>query len=551
MSDDQLEAISDEAKFGPIGQVHEKELKLLMRDWRRGRADRSIWQALSDGYVMAFSVIVLGAMLVNAIIQAQSNAAACDTDGCVAARGLLPWAAVAAVLAITLAACHMFGPILASAAEGFWLMDGTADRRRLLAGRLVSAIVVAFAGGAVLAALVAALVGSSLVQVGLWALATGLGAAGLAALAAAEQGIERRWLVRLLQWLLGLLVVGTLSLLVLAAAGRVDAAHLPSLNLELELIVGGVGLVLLVVGGIVGYLRLRGIRRQRLTSGGALLSGMQGAAFALEFALIRDILVEHESRERGHVRPTRGSGKGATALVMRDVQRLWRYPKPLLMLALSAVAPYAVHALGMTTINVTISAIVLMIALVPFMNQLRVMSRTKGLQRCFPFSAAKVRQACMVVPGVLALVWGGAISPAFLGVAGGAQGSVYEAITSSLVAALGGFLGAVRWISAKPASYQGPLVTTGFGAMPPGLMFSMLRGIDMIALVTLPLVLGLPLWVSILIAAIAFSILSSGMDRESMMDQQEESKRILAEQKAAQAGLAADRKKIQVQRNKR
>ncbi|MEZ5087091.1 MAG: DUF6297 family protein [Tessaracoccus sp.] len=550
MSDDQLDQISDAERFGPVGEVHERELKLLMRDWRRGRADRSIWQALSDGYVMAFSVIVLGAMLINSIWQAQSNAAACATGGCLAARGLLPWAAVAAVLAMTLAACHMFGPILASAAEGFWLMDGIADRRRLLAGRLVSAIIVAFIGGALLAALVAALVGSALPQVGLWALSAGLGAAGLAALAAAEQGLERRWVVRALQWLLGLLVVATLGLLVLAAAGQIEADQLPALNVELALIVGAVGLLLLILGSIFGYLRLRRIRRQRLTSGGALLSGMQGAAFALEFALIRDILVEHQSRERGHVRATRGAGSGTMALVMRDVQRLWRYPKPLLMLALSAVAPYAVHALGMTTINVTISAIVLMVALVPFMNQLRVMSRTKGLQRCFPFSVSQIRRACMVVPGVLALLWGAAIVPAFLGVAGGAQASAYESITSALVAALGGFLGAVRWISAKPASYQGPLVTTGFGAMPPGLMFSMLRGIDMIALVTLPLVLGLPLWVSLLIAAIAFSLLSSGMDRESMMDQQAEQKRLLEEQKAAQAGLGS-KKKIQVQRKKR
>lgn len=550
MSGETIDDAADLAKYGPIGEVHERELKLLMRDWRRGRADRSIWQALSDGYVMAFSVLVLGAMLVNAIWQAQSNAAGCSTGECMAARGLLPWAAVAGVLAMTLAACRMFGPILASAAEGFWLMDGTADRRRLLAGRLVSAIVVAFVGGAVLAALVAALVGASLPQVGLWALSAGLGAAGLAALAAAEQGLERRWVIRILQWLLGILVVGTLGLLVLAAAGRIQPSLLPALSVELALIVGAVGVVLLVVGGVFGYLRLRNIRRQRLTSGGALLSGMQGAAFALEFALIRDILVEHRSRERGHVRPTRGAGKGATALIMRDVQRLWRYPRSLLMLLLSAVVPYAVHALGMTTISVTIAAIVLMIALIPFMNQLRVMSRTKGLQRCFPFSATKVRQACMVVPGVLAVLWGGLIVPSFLGVAGGAQGTAYEAITSGLVAALGGFLGAVRWVSAKPASYQGPLVTTGFGAMPPGLMFSMLRGIDMIALVTLPLVLGLPLWVSLVIAGIAFSLLSSGLDRDSMMDQQAESKRLLEEQKAARDGLGAT-KKIQVQRNKR
>mgnify|MGYP003488335099 FL=1 len=77
-----------------VGVVDEKQLKLLMRDWRRGRADRRLWQALSDGYVMVFSIVVIGAMMVSSILQAQQTASICETAGCVAARGLLPWASV-------------------------------------------------------------------------------------------------------------------------------------------------------------------------------------------------------------------------------------------------------------------------------------------------------------------------------------------------------------------------------------------------------------------------------------------------------------------------
>ena len=58
-----------------VGVVDEKQLKLLMRDWRRGRADRNLWQALSDGYVMVFSIVVIGAMMVSSILQAQQTAA--------------------------------------------------------------------------------------------------------------------------------------------------------------------------------------------------------------------------------------------------------------------------------------------------------------------------------------------------------------------------------------------------------------------------------------------------------------------------------------------
>src|SRR5699024_8575564 len=123
-------------KFGEVGQADEKQLKLLMRDWRHGRADRNILQALQDAYVMVFGVVLIGAMLISSIIQAQQSVSGCETDSCLAARGLLPWAAVAAVLAFTLVASRMFGPIVASAAEGVWPMDAAVVRRKHLSGGL-------------------------------------------------------------------------------------------------------------------------------------------------------------------------------------------------------------------------------------------------------------------------------------------------------------------------------------------------------------------------------------------------------------------------------
>lgn len=534
-----------------VGVVDEKQLKLLMRDWRRGRADRNLWQALSDGYVMVFSIVVIGAMLVSSILQAQETAAVCDTDGCVAARGLLPWASVAGVLAFTLVVSRLFGPVAASAAEGFWLMDGPTDRRRILAGRLFGAIGAAGALGAAAGALIAALTGSGPVEIVIWALAGGLGAAGLIAFAAAEQGLDRHWIVTGVQWLIGAAAIGTMVLLVSGAAGWMDLGRLTLLAVELALIIAGVGLLLVVAAGFLAYRRLRNIKRQRLTSGGSLISGLQGAAFALEFALIRDILVEAKARQRGHVRPTRGLGHGTTALVMRDVQRLWRQPLPLVTLVATIVVPYAVQALGLAMLNPPISALVLLAALVPFMNSLRVLTRTKGLQRCFPFDPGQLRTAAMIVPAVLALLWTVGAFPAFLGVAGGVATDPVSAASAALVTGVAGLLGAVRWVSAKPADYSGPIVSTGVGAMPPGLMFSLLRGIDMVALITLPIVFNWPAWISLIIALIAFSLLRSGIDRDSLMDQQAEQKRMLEEERARRSGApAAGKQKIQVQRKR-
>lgn len=538
-------------RFGEIGQADERQLKLLMRDWRRGRADRNLLEAFQDAYVMVFAVVLIGAMLISAIVQAQASVATCDTQQCLAARGLLPWAAVASILAFTLVATRMFGPIVASAAEGFWLMDGPVDRRRLLTGRLVGALAASLAAGALFGALVAALTGSGLVNILIWAAAAGLGAFGLTAFAAAEQGVERRWITATLQWLVGAAAIVTLLALVAIAADWLPVEPLQEFSVEFAWIVAGAGLLLGLVSTVLAYFRLRNIRRQRLTSGSSLIAGMQGAAFAMDFALVRDILVEDKSKRKGHVRATRGVGLGTTALIMRDVQRLWRNPLPLVTWLASMVVPYAVQALGIAPLNPPISALVLMVALIGFCNSLRVLSRTKGLQRCFPFDPGKIKTATMVVPAALALVWGIATAPAFIGVLGGSRVGVIDGLTAALITALAGFLATIRWVSAKPADYGGPIVATGVAALPPGMIFSVIRGIDMVALVTLPIVFGWPAWISLGIAAIAFAFLRSGMDREAMMEQQAEQQKILAAEKAKRKGGAAPGSdKIKVQRRR-
>jgi hypothetical protein len=152
---------------------------------------------------------------------------------------------------------------------------------------------------------------------------------------------------------------------------------------------------------------------------------------------------------------------------------------------------------------------------------------------------------------VLALLWTVGAFPAFLGVAGGVATDPVSAASAALVTGVAGLLGAVRWVSAKPADYSGPIVSTGVGAMPPGLMFSLLRGIDMVALITLPIVFNWPAWISLIIALIAFSLLRSGIDRDSLMDQQAEQKRMLEEERARRSGApAAGKQKIQVQRKR-
>ena len=527
------------------GQADERQLELLMGDWRRGRTTRNIWQALGDAYVLLFSLAIILAMLISLIVQAQGQAAGCSSSGCQAARNVLPLAVVTAVMGFALAVSRIFGPVLASAAEGFWLFDAPVDRSRFLRKRLRIAEIVSLVGGAIAGALVSALSGLSARAIIAWTVATGLSAAALVAFAAAEQGAERVRTVRMLQSVAMVLA----GLLLLALVSTATGWYPMSISTELSVliawsVVAGAVLVL-IVALVVANGRLNSIRRARLMSGGSLVSGMQGAAFALDFALIRDILQEREAVERGQVRATRGRGMGLHALVWRDVQRLLRFPKPLVTLAATIVVPYALQALGLGRLTSPLSALVLVAAMVPFFTSLRVLSRTKGLMRMMPFTTSQVRTAASIVPAILALVWALATIPAFHGIGDAARMDWFHAVLYALVTAAAGFIGAICWVSAKPADYSTPMVATQAGAMPPSLMFNLLRGLDMVALITIWLVLGLSPWIGVVAAILAYSFLRmGGLDQQELQQMQEESRRQLAEQKRIAQNERPVRKKV-------
>lgn len=520
----------------PALAVHEKELHDLMKVWRHGRATRTIWEVLQDGYVALFTVVLIGAMVVNVVLHAQSGAAGCSTQSCDSARLLMPTAMVFLSYAFTLSIARLFGPVLASAAEGFWLMDAPISRRRLLRGRMVTPVVIAGALAAVLTALSAALVGMDVASLLVWTVAAGLGSSALMAWAAAEQGLERVTLVRLL---LG--VFGGLALAVLLGVVSIAAGWLPATGALASQSAWWIGVGVIVAAGVGLAVALRSagqrlerIRRARLVSGGSLVSGMQGAMFALDFGLIRDILVEREAAERGHVRPTKGRGLGVTALIWRDVERLKRNPKAFIALGVSLVVPYAGDALRMSQLNPLISAIGLFIALVPFLGSLRVLTRTGGLARALPFKTSTIRTAAMAVPAALALLWAVATTPAFIGIAQtGADRSLFNGFATALVTGVAGLFGAVRWVTGKKVDFAVPMMATESGAMPPTLLFNLVRGFDMAILITAPLILQQPVTWSLAIAGVVFVFLRGTFNMAELTAEQEAMKRQEAAAKAA------------------
>ncbi|HMI32933.1 MAG TPA: DUF6297 family protein [Propionibacteriaceae bacterium] len=517
-----------------------RELKGLIKDWRAGRATRNVLQAMSDAYVAVFGAVMIGAMVVNVILKAQRTIAQCSSASCLSARTLLPWAAFAATVAIALAASRLFGPVLASAAEGFWLLDAPISRAQLLRSRLVGGVLAAFLGGAVVGGLVSALTGSGAVEVAVWAAATAVSAAAAVAFAAAQQGIERHVLTRAATYVFGLLGVGALFSVVSVAAGWFSPDLSNDLGTELGLImIAGSGLVL-AVSAVLAALRLGHIRRARLLSGGALVSGVSGAFFALDIGLARDIVVERRAIERGHVKPRRGKGLGLEAIIWREWQRLWRFPQPLLVLAGTIVVPYAADALGMSTLTPVLAALALFGALIPLLGGLRVLTRTGGLARCLPFSLARIKLASIAVPAILAGIWAAATTPAYLGFGDGAeQRTVPDASFVAVATALAGLLAAVRWTQAKGVDFGAPMVASQAGAFPPGLVTNLFRGFDVCLLTTAPLLLGFsPFW-SLLIAGIAAMILLNSMDAEALRARQAEQQKQLAAQRKQRDEAAA------------
>ena len=524
----------------PLTPASPRELKGLMQDWRAGRATRNVLQAMSDAYVAVFAAVMIGAMVVNVIMKAQRTVAQCTSATCLSARAILPWAAFAATVGVALAVSRLFGPVLASAAEGFWLLDAPISRSKLLRSRLVGAIVAAFLGGAVLGALISALTGSGLTEVLVWAGATGLSAASSVAFAAAQQGIERHRLTHLATYVFGVLAVGALFSVVGVAAGWFSFGLADDVGIELGLIMIAGSTLVLLISTVLAALRLGQIRRTRLLSGGALVSGISGAFFALDVGLARDIVVERRAIERGHVHPRRGKGVGLEALIWREWQRLWRFPQPLLVLAATIVVPYAADALGMSVLTPVLAALALFGAIIPLLNGLRVLTRTGGLARCLPFSLARIKLASIAVPAILAGVWAVATTPAYLGFGDGAiDRPVPEAFLTAVATAAAGLLAAVRWTQAKGVDFGAPMVASQAGAFPPGLVTNLFRGFDVCIITTAPLLLGLSPWWSLGIAGIAAAILLNSMDAETLRARQAEQQKQLAEQRKQRTEAAA------------
>ena len=463
-----------------------RELRQQVREWRRGRADTTLMEVLSDAYIAVFAICMLTAMAISAIHETRASiAASCTTADCSDARFSSAWLCITAALAATLAAARAVGPIQVSPAEGSWLLAAPVDRAAVLRPRLGLVVGVAALCSAVVGSVVAVLAGFAAPAVGLVAAsatACGVAAAMFAALSQPRRGRT----ARVVTWMLG---GATWAGLVLIAAGAVPAAQAyrplgtaAGLGVAGAICVGALALM------IAGARSLTSIHRNRLVPGGALLASLSGALAGLDLTMLYDILVARRWLTRATVRPVRSGPKGPWALVWRDVIRLRRSAATLLILTGAAVVPYVALVTDLGPLVVLTGALALFLTGLPMCSALRTTFRNPGLVRCFPMSRAAVRTACLAVPAALTVLWSAITLPAVHTATSPATwaGSAFI----GLAMAISALAAMARWVLAPPPNYGQSLVSSPAGSIPPGLALSVFRGLDVLVLALAPILIS-------------------------------------------------------------
>lgn len=443
-------------------------------------------EVLSDAYIAVFATCMLSAMAASAIRETRASiSASCTTSVCSDARFSSAWVCVVALLAVTLAIARAVGPVQVSPAEGSWLLATPVDRAAVLRPRLGLVVALAALVSAATGAVASVLAGFDVRSIGLVIASVIAGGTGAATFATTAQS-GRDWSVRAATWVLGCL---TWAGLVLIAAGAVPAA--PASKPV------GVGTGLAIAGvlgaGAAGLLiaaarRLPRIHRDRLVPGGALLASLSGALASLDLALTYDILIARRWLARSTVRPVRGGPKGAMALVWRDVIRLRRSPTALLILAAASVVPYLMVSIDLGPLVVLAGASTLFLTGLPLCSALRTTSRNAGLVRCFPMSPIAVRAACLVVPAGVLVVWSAGAWPAVH--AATSPGSWADSALMAVAMATAALVAIARWLLAPPPDYSRLVVSSPAGGVPAGLVSSLLRGFDVLVLLTAPILIS-------------------------------------------------------------
>ncbi|MDT0203382.1 DUF6297 family protein [Nocardioides sp. AE5] len=450
-------------------------------------------------------MVVLGSMLVSVLVNvAGLSDEHCTSSGCREARALLPWLVTLGTLLVVLVLARMFGPVFASPAVSSWLLSTPADRGALLRPRVWSAATIAALVTGFLAAAATTLGGFGAPAIAAYSVLAAVLAVLMVALAVLGQGGRGR-AVQFLVWALAAVLW---SVLVLLSVGRAPLLDAPD-EASGPVLAVGAGLVIATGCLVVMALRSTGrLHRRDIAAGGNLAPGLSGALASLDLALMYDVLLGHRWRGKGSVPSRRGGPAGASALVRKDLVRLARSPQWLVLVAASVVLPYAVGVAGGERVAFLAAALVGFLTGLPLLSALRVLVRSPSVLRHFPFPVARARQATLVVPAIVLLLHGIAITPLLHRVL---ELNWSAALVCAIASGLASLAASTRWVTGKPPDFGRPLVSSPAGGVPTNLYGSALRGFDILLLTTLPVLLvpsGAAALVSIGISLVVLVVLA-------------------------------------------
>lgn len=457
----------DPASYGAVEVPGTRELRRQVRDWRRARAELSVREVVEEAYVALLSALVLGAMAGNVVWGLRGLGDEACAGTCAAARGLVGWVVLPLVALACLGAARLLGPVFVAPAAGHWLLAAPVDRREALLPALRRALLWPLATG-LLAVPVLVLAGLTARETTAVALATAAVAVAAVALAAASQQSDgplartATWVLALATWLL----VGWVAL----APGSLPADP-PTTAVAAVAGALSLGATALLLARVVPGLSTTS--RSTLARTQDAWPSLSGALASLDPRLLYDVLLSRRWAGAAAVRPVRRGLPGAWALLARELVRARRSPQPWLALAGLLVVPFALAGAGLTHGVVVATSLGGAVVLGLASTGLRVVARTPTLRRMLPLRDGTTRALHLVLPALGACVLGVATGLALAGPLPSAQAALLGGCTG-----LTALAASARWTTSPPPDYATPLVSTPAGGLPPGLVVSWARGLD-------------------------------------------------------------------------
>ncbi|WP_028658605.1 DUF6297 family protein [Nocardioides insulae] len=452
-----------------------RELRAQIRWWRRGHSELAWGSVIADAYTILLSVLVYGSMLATGLVRAGARISACRTEACLTARTATPILLLLAALAILTALARLVGPLVASRATAALVLAAPVDRRAWLLPQLVAGLVTVSGVAGVLVAVGAAVTG--------WPVAAAAVVAGALAVLLHSGALLAQVEPRS-PWRRAPVVASLLTAAVLAAVALGLFAGVTPPDGPLTWSVAAAAVAAATVTTVRAWRRLTLIRRRDLVRGHSLTRGLAGAMAGLDPALAFDVVLARSAEERGSVRPRRGGLPGGWAPAGADLIRLRRHPGRALALLAALTAPYAAAVSGAGVFVVPLALLLGWLVALPLGAGMRVLGRSPSVGRLLGAHPARLRLAALVVPGAVLLCFGLACAPALPGA------DPMTRLACGAAVGIGSCAALARWHLASPPDYNRPLASTPMGAVPTNLYGSAVRGLDIVGLVSIPLLLS-------------------------------------------------------------